>query len=131
MSNLINRFRRWWLGISRRDEFRGLNESEIVRIAGDVGVSVGELRELSRLGPDAAEQLSRRLQALGWAPEELATARLSEFRDMQRLCALCQSKGQCAQDLSHDPLSADWSSYCPNASAIRALKAARGVIVAT
>jgi hypothetical protein len=74
---------------SRRDELAGLNESEVGRIATEVGISAGELRELNRRGPDATALLPRRLQALHLDPERLAVERWAEFRDMQRLCSLC------------------------------------------
>ena len=112
----------WLTRISRREELEALGDSDVVRIAGEIGVSAGELRELHRRGPQAASRLLRRLEAVGLDPGKLAAESQLEFRDMQRLCALCDRHGRCSRDLSRDPEDSRWESYCPNAPTIRDLR---------
>jgi hypothetical protein len=104
-------------------ELSSLSAFEVGRIANDLGVTTSELRELSRKGSDASSRLVRRLEALGLDSEKVARENPLEFRDMQRLCALCDRHGRCARDLSRDPGSDVWQLYCPNAGTIREVQA--------
>jgi hypothetical protein len=104
-------------------ELSSLSEFEVGRIATDLGVSTSELRELSRKGSDASARLVRRLTAVGLDAEKVESKHQLEFRDMQRLCALCDRHGRCARDLSRDPKSDVWELYCPNARTIREVQA--------
>jgi hypothetical protein len=125
MRKLGNDLRRWWSHLVRQAELRDLAENDAARIAGDAGVSIGDLYALDRRGPDAAAQLPRRLRAVHLDPDALAVEHTAEFRDMQRLCSLCESKGRCERDLSRNPRDEIWSYYCPNASTIDALRGVR------
>jgi hypothetical protein len=104
-------------------ELNSLSEFEVGRIATDLGVSTSELRQLSRRGSDASTRLVQRLTALGLDAEKVENEHQLEYRDMQRLCALCDRHGRCARDLSRDPKSDVWQLYCPNAGTIRDVQA--------
>jgi hypothetical protein len=108
-----------------RSELDHLNQHEVERLAGEVGVSVDELRQLSDRGPNAASRLGRRLQILGIDSEQLAAQAPAEYRDMQRRCALCNHHGRCGRDLSRDSQSTNWQFYCPNARTILPYQAAK------
>lgn len=99
-------------------ELSSLSEFEVGRIASDLGVTTSELRKLSRKGPGSSSHLVGRLEALGLDPKRVERENPLEFRDMQRLCALCDRHGRCARDLSRDPKSDVWDLYCPNAGTI-------------
>ena len=46
------------------------------------------------------------------------------FHELQAMCALCLSKEECAQDLTHEFDNARWNkwrAYCPNSAVLRAL----------
>jgi hypothetical protein len=43
------------------------------------------------------------------------------LRDMQKDCALCESKGRCRHDLARGADPSAWASYCPNDPALNAL----------
>jgi hypothetical protein len=122
MSNVADGIRQWWTGMFRQSELDRLGELGVERIATEAGVSVNDLYELTRHGPDSAELLSRRLRALDLDPALIAHEQPQDFRDMQRLCSLCESKGRCERDLSLNPENSIWSYYCPNAETIRALR---------
>jgi hypothetical protein len=122
MATILKQIRNWFAGESRRAELEQIDRPELSRIARDVGVSVGELGELARLGPDAADLLPRRMQAIGLDVEGIARKEPATMRDMQRLCAQCEQHGRCQHDLVSDPKNPDWQSYCPNVATLRALQ---------
>ncbi len=73
--------------------------------------------------------LACRMLALHLDEAELTTTELATLRDMQRLCAACDSRRQCAGDLGDefaDPAWQNWRDYCPNATTLSALNALRG-----
>ena len=102
-------------------ELAGCPQDEVNRMASELGLSAGELRELVRQGPSAADLLTERLQALGI---DLADPVLLEIKkELQRCCSFCDSKGQCARDLEADTQSPAWVEYCPKEAALSALVA--------
>jgi hypothetical protein len=96
-------------------------EGEVERIAKDIGMPASEIRRLANLGPESAELLSRRMAALDLDRKEVAQKHPQTFRDLQRVCTLCESHRQCARDLSRDSGDPGWEDYCPNVAALRAL----------
>jgi hypothetical protein len=102
-------------------ELAGCPQDEVNRMASELGLSAGELRELVRQGPSGADLLTRRLRALGI---DCADPVLLEIKkDLQRCCSFCDSKRECARDLNTDPQSPAWTGYCPNEAALSALVA--------
>lgn len=122
MMDIVKRVQNWFAGQFRRAELDRIDETELSRIARDMGLSVGELGELARLGPDAADQLPRRMQAIGLEFEAVGREEPIVVRDMQRLCAQCSRKGRCEHDLRANPADPSWESYCPNSTTLRALQ---------
>ena len=100
-------------------ELAGCPQDEVSRMAGELGLSAGELRDLVARGPNAADLLSKRLRALGIDPADPALLEIK--KDLQRCCSFCDSKRQCARDLQDDPQSPAWTAYCPNEAALSAL----------
>ena len=122
MMDIVKRVQNWFAGQFRRAELDRIDEAELSRIARDTGVSVGELGELARLGPDAADQLPRRMQVIGLEFETVGRDEPIVLRDMQRLCAQCSHKGRCDHDLRAHPADPSWESYCPNSTTLRSLQ---------
>ena len=110
-----------WAGWRERraaiTELAGCPPDEVSRMAG----KIGELRDLVARGPSAADQLSKRLRALGIGPADPALLEIK--KDLQRCCSFCDSKRECARDLRADPRSPAWTAYCPNEAALSALAA--------
>ncbi|MGA2566623.1 MAG: hypothetical protein ABSF41_07325 [Pseudolabrys sp.] len=98
-------------------------ESEVERIANDIGMSASELRRLASLGPESADLLLRRMAALDLDRKEVAQVEPQTFRDLQRICTLCESHRQCARDLLRDASNPVWEDYCPNVATLRTLNA--------
>ena len=98
-------------------------QDEVERIAKDVGVSAAELRKLAQLGTDGADLLLRRMAALHLDPKEVARTEPQTFHDLQRVCTMCDSHSQCAQDVARSSTDPGWQDYCPNVATLKALNA--------
>jgi len=92
------------------------------RLARDLGIGVCEFHEIVRRGGDSANLLPQRMAALHLDATELAGRDGLLLRDLQRVCALCESKGRCMRDLARDPNDPAWEEYCPNEGTLNALK---------
>jgi transcriptional regulator with XRE-family HTH domain len=118
---LITAFGDWLKHRRELNELRQLNTSEFERIATELRVSPGDLNELVRQGPHAADELPKLLKILGIDEEALARTQPMVLRDMERVCALCSSKGECDRDLAAGTSAEHYAGYCLNASTIETL----------
>jgi len=119
MEGLLQRLlRRWRNWRTARADIEGLANAgrEAGNVARDVGVSTAELYSIARAGPDSADQLKLRLNAI-----ELDAVGARTLRDLERTCTLCGAKRQCERDLAQAPDDPVWQSYCPNAPTLQAL----------
>ncbi len=126
VGSTIARLSQWWR--NRSVVRNGLAQlradpAETAHMARDLGCSEGELYELTRRGPEAADLLKQRMGALGLDPAEVGRSDPMLMRDLQRLCALCESKGRCMRDLARNPDDPGWEQYCPNEATLHGLKA--------
>ena len=104
-------------------DLNGLGKDETEKVASDLNMTTSDLYALAKQGPGSAALLERRLVALDLDREEILQSEPGVFRDLQRVCSLCQSKKQCAGDLAHAPCAAVWKEYCPNVGTLSALDA--------
>ncbi len=121
LKSLLQRWRN-----HRNADFRFDSQCEqwaIERMAQDVGMSASELRTVARLGPEAADLLYGRMLVLEIDRSEVARSQPQTLRDMQRVCAHCDCRKQCARDLANDGSNPAWQRYCPNAETLQELSA--------
>jgi hypothetical protein len=117
-----------------------------------MGMRANQLLETARLGSDKVEYLThnlemcssdlcttagghavdllrRRMLALELDPHEMALSDPALLRHLQRCCALCESREDCALDLARASIGQswpdDWCDYCENAAALEMLIALR------
>jgi len=119
--SLTEAVRNWTRSRRMRLSLDECDSSEVARMAREFGLSPRELSRMSRLGPDAADLLLQRMNALHLDPEAIWKSDPATMRDMQRLCSACASKRRCQRDLHGDHNSA-WVLYCPNAGTLDALQ---------
>ena len=119
--HLITTFGDWLRHRRELNELRQLNTSEFERIATELRVSPGDLNELVRQGPHAADELPKLLKILGIDEEALARTQPMVLRDMERVCALCAQKGECDRDLAAGTSAEHYEGYCLNAPTIETL----------
>ena len=123
---LINTFGDWLKHRRELNEVRQMDRADFDRIAGDLRVSPNDLDELVRKGPHAADELPKLLKALGIDEAGLARTQPLVLRDMERVCALCHSKGQCDRDLAAGTAAEHYEGYCLNAPTIELLNQGAG-----
>lgn len=73
---------------------------------------------IDRGSPDQAKLLQRRMIALRLDVGAWARFEPTLLGNMQSVCATCESRKRCADDLrehADDPTSPVWRDYCPNA----------------
>jgi hypothetical protein len=120
--NVIGAAASWWRRHANAHdavaELARCDPGELSQIAGDLGLSSDELQRMASYGPDAAEQLHRRMAALH-IKAGATDPRL--MRDLERLCTTCTCKTRCNADLAHAPQAPGWKQYCPNAETLQDL----------
>jgi hypothetical protein len=109
---------------ARNDEMLGKTDTEIERIAHDVGISGYELRALARTSAGPSLLLDRRLASLRLDAHDFSRIPPRMLRELRLHCSTCASKKRCAGDLAVRALDSTWQDYCPNAPVLRALVAA-------
>jgi hypothetical protein len=116
----IEVFADWWK--QHRDRPRDLDyvtAPDLDTIARDIGVSTADLRRLNRSGSELL--LPRMMAALHLDPAQVKATDLALFRDLQRVCTLCNCKKRCARTLADGDAAATYEAYCPNALSLKAL----------
>lgn len=121
VERLTHAFGDWLKHRRELNEMRQLNTSEFDRIASDLRVSPADLNELVRLGPHAADELPKLLNALGIDGDDLARIEPLVLHDMERVCALCEHKRECDLDLAAGVSAERYQGYCTNALTIEQL----------
>jgi hypothetical protein len=64
------------------------------------------------------DHLSRRMLANGLDENEIARIAPAILRNLQRECALCESREECAVGLVDDFADVSWARYCPNGTTL-------------
>ena len=121
----IDRLVEWWTTTrdrwGRLAELRELPPDELQRVACDIGLTAGDLLEVSTHPEGTQQLLERRLTALDLPPEVISELLPMLMRDLQRTCTMCQAKAHCMDDLKVSPIADGWESYCPNSGTLRTL----------
>ncbi len=94
---------------------------EVMRVARELGLSAGELQELARKGPNAAELVLKMLVALQVDPKALENTDPQVMQDLQRLCTTCGAKKRCEHELADGTAGDRFRDFCPNAFTLDAL----------
>ena len=115
---LVNTFSDWLKQRRELNELRQLNTVEFDRIASELRVSPGDLNELVRQGPHAADELPQMLKALGIDEEALARTQPLVLRDMERVCAMCHQNGDASREFAAGTAAGHYQEICPNAPTI-------------
>jgi hypothetical protein len=121
VESVIDLFARW---LERRREIAELCTCEAIgreKMATDLGVSPGELDQLVRRGPHAADELPKMMAAVGLDPKGIAHAQPLVMRGLERVCALCEQKKQCDRDLAAGTAAQHYKEYCANAATLATL----------
>ena len=121
VESVIDLFARW---LEHRREIAELCTCDAIsreKFATDLGVSPGELDQLVRRGPHAADELPKMMAAVGLDAKAVARAQPLVMRDLERVCALCEQKNQCDRDLAAGTAAQRYKEYCANAATLATL----------
>ncbi len=118
---VIDRFARWLKHRREIAESCNYSSEEYSRIAHDLNLSTAELNTLVRRGAHASDELPTMMQALRIDPEAIRRVEPMVMRDLERVCALCEHKRQCAHELTTGKAAQDYAEFCPNAETLTAL----------
>ncbi|OKO78505.1 hypothetical protein AC629_30340 [Bradyrhizobium sp. NAS80.1] len=121
VQGLIESFAAWLKHHRELSEMRRLDRTDFDRIASDLRIAPDDLEELVRHGHRAADELPKMLEQLGISVERLGQAQPLLLRDMERVCSLCNHKGQCDRDLAEGTAAENYHGYCANASTLESL----------
>jgi|SRR5262245_57151303 len=120
-----------WVSNYRRligltEEFDMCGPVEVMRMAKDIGVTPGQLRELVRKGPGSADLLKTMLVALHVDPKVIADLDPLVMRELKWLCITCSSKKRCAHELAKGTSAENFHEFCPNAMSLDELLDQKG-----
>jgi hypothetical protein len=121
VQDLIESFAGWLKHCREMNEMRRLDRTDFDRIASDLRIAPDDLEELVRHGKHAADELPKLLDQLGINAEGLGRAQPLLLRDMERVCSLCNQKGQCDRDLAAGTAAENYHGYCANAATLESL----------
>jgi uncharacterized protein YjiS (DUF1127 family) len=123
LRTLLQRLQRWW---QESGELRALDPGELSRLAGELGLTAGQLQDLVAQGPGGAELLQKRLNVLGLSRADIERIGAGVARDLERTCGCCGDKSICREDLERHPNDSKWKEYCPNAMALEGVRRTKG-----
>jgi hypothetical protein len=119
----LSRLREWW---QRGSELDAIDPDTLEQIAGDLGMTGRELKDLAARGPDAAHLLYERMRVLGLTRADVERVAPGLMRELELNCSGCREKGVCERDLATRPDDPDWEGYCPNAATLSGVKIFKG-----
>lgn len=121
VDGLIDVFCDWLKHRREMREMRQLDQDTFDNIARDLRITPTELDAFVRQVPHAARELPRLLKVLGIDQPALSRSKTAVLRDMECVCALCERKIQCNNDLEIGVAARDYEDYCLNAPTMKAL----------
>lgn len=110
---------RWWKQGGSNSDLAGLGAGDVERIAKDLAVSTADLRALDQTCPVLL--LPNMLKALKLDPAVIARVEPEVYRDLQRVCALCDVQKRCEGEIAEGDAPASYEDFCPNAVTLKAL----------
>ena len=121
VDSVIDIFARWLKHRREIAESCNCDSQEFAHIARDLNISTGELDQLVRRGAHAADALPKMMAELHIDQRAVARVEPMVMRDLERVCALCAQKRQCARELAAGTAAQHYGDYCPNASTLKSL----------
>lgn len=104
------------------DEVALLDSGERERIASDLNLSVSELQTLCARDGRARHLLQKRMSQFHFDKDEIKRAYPAVVRDLEKVCALCESDAKCSRDFNRGTDPAVVSEYCPNTPTLEELQ---------
>lgn len=110
--------RLWRVAFGGRDDLVQSLRQDSVRAAHALAAQASVMVQSVPGWPQSAILLRRMLIALGIDPDSPALKDHAAIGELQRSCAACENKAECAQDLAQGTAADNFYAYCPNAKAL-------------
>lgn len=127
LGSLLKQLPLWWhnqlAAMRALDEINRSPGAELLRTAGDCGITVQRLRRVTARGPLSARLMEMMARTYGLESATLRRADLNTVREMEERCTFCRERFRCAIDLEDDEGMARAQAYCPNADTFEKLRA--------
>lgn len=107
--------------LQARREMGRLSQSDLERIAADLGVSPSELWINAAKNRDWQRLLDERMRQAGLDKAAVEKNYPRVVRDLERTCGRCESASRCQNDFNRSGFEAV-SGYCPNTHTLDALR---------
>jgi len=104
-----------------RSDLDNVDAHEMQAIARDIGVSAADLYRLDRRNEFNPLLLPQRMSQEGIDATVVQAEWPPVWKDLQRVCALCESKHVCEHDLRSAPDASGWHAYCGNEGTLKSL----------
>jgi hypothetical protein len=104
------------------DEAALQDSGEQQRIASDLNLSVSELHTLCARDGGSMKLLQERMSQLHLDKNAIKREHPAVVRDLEKVCALCDSDAKCSRDFKQNTDPKGWTEYCPNASTLEELQ---------
>lgn len=125
--NIVSKVSTWWRSWTENsrhmDEILKLGYADLEGIAADCGITPVQLADLVRSGPHGSDEMLEMMKALNIDADAVNAAEPMMFRDMQVVCAECDSKGKCRRHLADGSAPATYNGYCGNSATLNELRA--------
>jgi hypothetical protein len=127
-------FSRYWSNYRDRSESRNelayLSACDLEMLAADCGLSAGQLRDMLKRGPHAADELLQLMKELALDEADLKSIDRGAFNDMKRICAECGRKTICRKSLKKGTAVSDHPAFCNNTELLADMKSRSSAVLA-
>lgn len=104
-----------------RSDLDKIDNHEMEAIARDLGVTTADLCRLEHQTAFNPVLLPLRMSHEGIDASVVQAEWPPVWKDLQRVCAFCESKHVCEYDLQHTPNATGWHRYCGNEGTFKTL----------
>ncbi|MGE0602761.1 MAG: hypothetical protein AB7O46_03135 [Xanthobacteraceae bacterium] len=104
-----------------RSDLDRVDAHDMEVIARDIGVAAADLYRLESDGAFNPSLLPQRMSQEGIDASVVQAEWPPVWKDLQRVCAFCESKHICKYDLEHAPDASGWHRYCGNEGTLKTL----------
>lgn len=121
LRSLVSKWRDYRATLAGLRELESSDPGLVAELAGELGLSASDLREVVAHGAGADRLMHRMMSAFDLDGEKLHVGAPAVLREIEILCSRCGAKGRCARELDAGTAAENASAFCPNSETFEAL----------
>jgi Family of unknown function (DUF6455) len=121
MRSLMTKWRDYRATLAGLRELESNDPGLLAELAGELGLSASDLREVVAHGAGADRLMHRMMAAYDLDAEKLQDGAPGVLREIEILCSRCGAKGRCARELDAGTAAGNAHAFCPNVETFEAL----------